>query len=132
MLLSPPLNGGSMKKAPQPFSAQGFGGSRRRWAAAQMSGQDFELVGRHLAALAVGNELEGNLVSLAQLADACPFDGADMDEGVWAAAIERDEAKAFFGIKPLYGSLSHGNPFLDTLEMLASVDAVGRYRTLSR
>jgi hypothetical protein len=42
-----------------------------------------------------------------------------VDEGVLAAVVRLDEAEAFFGIKPLYGSLRHGNYFLDTLKMLA-------------
>jgi hypothetical protein len=42
-----------------------------------------------------------------------------VDEGVLAAVIRLDEAETFFGIKPLYGSLRHGNYFLDTLKMLA-------------
>jgi hypothetical protein len=116
---------------------KGLGSSVHSWGRlqtvlAKVSGHDLELVGRHLAALAVGDEFEGNLVALAQLADACPLDGADMHEGVLTAAIGRDEAKAFFGIKPLYGSLRHGNPFLDGPKMLASVDAVGRKRILEQ
>jgi hypothetical protein len=91
-----------------------------------ISAHDLKLVGGHFAALAVRDEFEGNLVALVQLAEASPLHGADVNESVLTAVVGRDEAEAFFGIKPLYGSLRHGNPFLDALEMRASAKAVGR------
>ncbi len=92
------------------------------------SGHDFQLFGRHLAALAVRNEFEGNFVTLAQLVETRALYGADVNEGILAAVVRRNEAKAFFGIKPLDGSLRHGNPFLETLQMHASAAADHRNR----
>jgi hypothetical protein len=91
---------------------------------------DFKLFGRHLPALAVRHKLEGHFVALAQLVETGTFDGADVNEGVLATVIRRNEAEALFGIKPFYGSLRHGNPFLETLQMLASAAADGRNRIL--
>jgi hypothetical protein len=91
---------------------------------------DFKLFGGHLPALAVRDKLEGHFVALAQLVEAGTFDGADVNEGVLAAVIRRNEAEALFGIKPFYGSLRHGNPFLETLQTLASAAADGRNRNL--
>jgi hypothetical protein len=42
-----------------------------------------------------------------------------VNECVIATVLRRNEPEAFFRIKPLYGSLRHGNPFLETLQMLA-------------
>jgi hypothetical protein len=61
---------------------------------AQRSVQNFQVIGRHLAALMVGNELELEFLSLAQLIDSGAFHCADMDEGILAAIIWGDEAEA--------------------------------------
>jgi hypothetical protein len=75
------------------------------------SAEHFELFGRKLSTSLVGDQFEGDLVAFAQLAQARALDGADMDESVLAAVIRHDKAETFFGVKPLYGSLGHGNPF---------------------
>ena len=75
------------------------------------SGQNFEIVGRHLAALPIGNELEANLLALMQIAEAGTLYSADVDEGISAAVIRRNETEALLGIEPFYGSRGHGKPF---------------------
>lgn len=55
------------------------------------SGQKFQLFGRHLACPAIGNELEAHLLTFPQIGDAGALHGADMDEGVRAAIVRRDE-----------------------------------------
>jgi hypothetical protein len=93
---------------------------------ARRSRHDDELFSRHLAALAIRNELEGDFVAFAQLAETGTLDSADMDESVLTTIVGSNESEAFFGIKPLYGSLSHGNPFLESLDMLAGFVACSR------
>jgi hypothetical protein len=75
------------------------------------SAEHFELFGRKLSASLVRDQFEGDLVAFAQLAQAGALYSADMDEGVLAAVIRHDETETFFGVKPLHGSLGHGNPF---------------------
>jgi hypothetical protein len=74
-------------------------------------GQSLKVVGRHLAALAVGDELEAYLLTFAQVAEPSPFDSADMDEGIIAAVIRLDEAEALLGVEPFHGSRSHSKLF---------------------
>jgi hypothetical protein len=78
----------------------------------RQSGQSLEILGGHLAAFAVGDELEGNLLTFMQLAKTGALHRAYMNEGVATAIIGCDEPKTFLAIEPLYGSLCHGNPFI--------------------
>jgi hypothetical protein len=102
--------------------------SRRRGDRRRIDGPDpaknspkhFEPVRRELSASLVGDQFERDFVALAQFADTGALYGADMDEGVFAAIVRRNEAEAFFGVKPLHGSLGHGNPFSKLTSMLAS------------
>jgi hypothetical protein len=74
---------------------------------AQRSVQNFQIVGGHLAALVIGDELEFQLLAFAQVVDPSALYGADMNEGVFAAVIWGDEAEALLYIKPLNGSRRH-------------------------
>ncbi len=76
-------------------------------AAGRRSAQKLEIVSRHLAALAVGDELKAHLLTFLQVADASALHSADVDKGVAAAVVRRNEAKALLGIKPFHGSRSH-------------------------
>jgi hypothetical protein len=67
----------------------------------------FEIVGRHLSALAIGYELEADLLTFDEIAPAGALDGADVDKRIVAAAIGRDEAEALGRVKPLHGSGCH-------------------------
>ena len=71
-----------------------------------------EIVGRHLAAAAIGNEIELDLLAFAQHAKAGALDRADMHEGIAAAIIGLDETKTLLAVEPLHGSRRHGRPFL--------------------
>src|SRR5689334_25350728 len=70
-----------------------------------------EIVGRQLAAAVVSDELELDLLPFSQVAEAGALDGTDMDEGILAAVVRLDEAKALGRVEPLHGS-RHGKSFL--------------------
>jgi hypothetical protein len=70
-------------------------------------GQSLEVVGRHLAALAVGDELIAHLLTFAQIAESGALYCADVNKSIIAAVIWRDETEALLGIEPLHGSRSH-------------------------
>jgi hypothetical protein len=74
---------------------------------AAQSIQNFEVVRRHFATLAIGDELETHLVAFTQIIVTGAFDRADVDEGVAAAIVRLNEAKTFLAIEPFYGSRSH-------------------------
>jgi hypothetical protein len=80
-------------------------------AAGMQSAQILQILRGHLAAFAIGDELEAHLLPFAQLAQAGTFHGADMDEGIFTAIVGRNETETLLAIEPLHGSLSHGKPF---------------------
>src|SRR5437899_2150039 len=80
-------------------------------AASNRSVDLLEIVGRHLATAAVGDELELDLLPFDQLTETGTLDSTDMDEGVLAAAIGLNEAEALGCVEPLHGSRSHGKSF---------------------
>ena len=67
-----------------------------------------QIVGRRLARAAVGHDLVGDLLALAQRAEAGAFDSADVHEHIVAAVIRLDEAIALGCVKPLHGPHAHG------------------------
>src|SRR4029077_13134514 len=67
---------------------------------------------RHLAAPAIGNEIEFDLLPFAQHAEAGALDRADVHEGIAAAIIGLDETKTLLAVEPFHGSRRHGRPFL--------------------
>src|SRR4051794_17372551 len=69
--------------------------------------QDLQALGGHLAALLVGGQFELDLLTFAQIADPGALQRADVDEGILATVIRRNEAKALLGVKPLNGSRRH-------------------------
>jgi len=80
--------------------------------AIRRSADGLEVRGGQLAAPLVRHQLELDLLALDQVIEACPLDGADMDECVLAAVIRLDEAEALGRVKPLHGSRRHEeNPF---------------------
>src|SRR5580658_3926924 len=68
-----------------------------------------KLGGRHLAALFVALEFEGELLALVQRAEARTFHGRDVHEDVGAAVIRLNEAEALGGVEPLHGASRHGS-----------------------
>src|SRR5476651_2184447 len=77
--------------------------------AAQRSADRLELVSRHLAGAAVGDEFELDLLAFGQVRHTSTLDGADMDESIGTAVIRLDESEALRRVEPLHCSLSHGN-----------------------
>ena len=66
-----------------------------------------QIVRRGLAGPSIGNNVEGDLLSLVEAMHPSAFDCADMHEHILAAVIWLDESKAFLPIEPLHGSLCH-------------------------
>src|SRR5712691_8838541 len=61
-----------------------------------------------LASPAVCDNLERDLLPLAEGAHARAFDRADMNEDIFTAVFRLNEAEALLVIKPLHGSRVHG------------------------
>ena len=70
-----------------------------------------KLIGRHLARALVLHELEGDLLTFAQIAHASALDGADVDENVLSAIIRLDETKTLGRIEPLDCTDAHNESF---------------------
>ena len=86
--------------------------SRKEETVIRGSADGLEILGGLLAAALIRHQVELDLLALRQMVEAGPFDGADMDEGVLAAVVRQDEAKALGRVKPLHGSHRHEeNPF---------------------
>ncbi len=81
-----------------------------------------QMIGGHLAAATVGDQLVADLLTFAQFAVTGTLDSADMDEGIVAAVIGGDETKTLLGVKPLHGSRSHGSPFVKNIDRADPVD----------
>src|SRR5450631_3416851 len=71
-----------------------------------------EIVSRHLAAPAIGNEIELDLLAFAQHAETGALDRANVHESIAAAIIGLDETKTLLAVEPFHGSRRHGRPFL--------------------
>jgi hypothetical protein len=69
--------------------------------------QRLQLVGRHLAALAVLDELEAHLLAFVQRVQTGTLHRADMNENVRSTIIRFDEAKAPSRIEEFYSSGRH-------------------------
>src|SRR4051794_18995979 len=67
-----------------------------------------------LAALAVGLDVEGNLLPLGQAAHPGALDRRDVNEHVRAAAVLRDEAEAFLAVEELNCTGRHDDLLKDT------------------
>jgi arsenate reductase len=66
----------------------------------------FEFRG-HLAAISAIAQLEADFLVVRKACEARAFDGGNMDENILAAAIRRDKAKTFGGVKPFHGAGGH-------------------------
>jgi len=82
-----------------PRGRQYIRGRRRRKDGAPLpalqSGEGLQVLGRHLAAAPIGDQLEFDLLALAEIRETGALDGADMDEGIGTAVVGLDEAEAF-------------------------------------
>jgi hypothetical protein len=66
-----------------------------------------QILGSRLARAAIGDDIEADVLSLAEVAQTGAFDRADMDENVLATVCRLNEAKALLAVKPLHNSLIH-------------------------
>jgi hypothetical protein len=66
-----------------------------------------------LSGLAVHHDLEGNSLAFSQLTKAGAFNGADMDEDVFAAALGLNESITLLRIEPFHGTVVHGSLLID-------------------
>jgi hypothetical protein len=66
-----------------------------------------QILGSRLARAAIGDDIEADVLSLAEGAQTGAFDRADMDENVLATVCRLNEAKALLAVKPLHNSLIH-------------------------
>jgi hypothetical protein len=76
-----------------------------------------QILGRGLARLAVGDNLERHLLSLIETMHPCALDRADVHEDIATAVILLDESEAFLAVEPLHGSLCHIAVLSDTSGM---------------
>jgi len=67
-----------------------------------------QIIRRGFAGPAVCYDLERNLLSLVEGAQAGTFNRADMNEDILAALVRLNEAKALLVIEPFHCSRSHG------------------------
>jgi hypothetical protein len=89
-------------------------GSISHLASAQISGRGF-------AGFTIGDEIERNLLSLAEAVQPGALDGTDVDEYILAAVSRLDEAKSLLAVEPLYGSLRHKIFLSDCARICAGV-----------
>lgn len=66
-----------------------------------------QILSRGFAGLAIGNNIEGDLLSFVQPIHTCAFDRADVHEDIVASIIRLNEAEALLAVEPFYGSLRH-------------------------
>lgn len=66
---------------------------------------------RHLARLHVALHVEADLLTLDDLAHSGAFDCRNVHEGIGAAVVRLNEAKALGGIEPFYCASGHDEPF---------------------
>src|SRR6185295_2490101 len=66
-----------------------------------------EVFRRRLAAAAIRNDVEGDLLTFVEGAHAGALDGADVHEHVSAAGVRLNEAEAFLVVKPLHSTVAH-------------------------
>ena len=79
-----------------------------------------QVLGGRLTALPISDDIERDLLSFAERAQAGALDCADMNEHILAAIIRLDEAEAFLAIEPLHCSVAHGFSFAKSVYLTAS------------
>ena len=93
------------------------GQPRKRFSPARIIAPDsvlssLQVVCRHLAGLAVLDELEADLLAVVEATHTSALNSRDVDENVLAAVVRLNEAEALCGIKPFYCASGHNDPFL--------------------
>jgi hypothetical protein len=70
---------------------------------------DAKLVSRRLAGSSVCDDIECQLLSLVERAQAGTFDRTNVNEDILAAVVRLNEAKTFLAVEPLYSARTHEN-----------------------
>jgi len=86
----------------------------RNYDCSRFRSDSLQIVRRGLACPSIGNNVESNLLSLAEGTHASAFDRADVHEDILAAVIWLDKAEAFLIVEELHGSLRHITLLSDT------------------
>src|ERR1700733_5509301 len=77
----------------------------------QVLSNRLKLFRRKFARPRIGDQLEADLLTFAQIVHSGTFNRADMNESVLATVIGLNEAVAFHRIVPLHCAYSHDDPF---------------------
>src|SRR6185437_8809149 len=73
-----------------------------------------KIVGGRFAVLAVGDDIERELLALVEIAHAGALDRRDVNEHIRPAAVLHDEAETFLGVEELNGTCGHSGLLLKT------------------
>src|SRR5262249_31435532 len=87
-----------------------------------------QIVGRGFAAALVGHDLISDLLPIIKVAQAGPFDRADMDEHICAAGVRLNEPEAFRCIEPFDCARRHVALLSDQATNLAQPQFIARRR----
>jgi len=75
-----------------------------------------EIASRHFARLVVALHVIGDLLAFNDFAHSGTLDGRDVHEGIGAAVVRLNKAKAFGGIKPFNCASGHDEPFHSNID----------------
>jgi hypothetical protein len=89
-----------------------------------------QIVCRRLSGLAIGNNVERDLLSLIEAVHAGAFDCADMHEDIFAAVLGSNESETFLAVKPLDCSLHHGSFPCVCVKIKPRANAAGSFEIL--
>src|ERR1700730_10142727 len=89
-----------------------------------------QIVCRRLSGLAIGNNVERDLLSLIEAVHAGAFDCADMHEDIFAAVLGSNESETFLAVKPLDRSLHHGSFPCVCVKIKPRANAAGSFEIL--
>src|SRR3954447_18427429 len=97
-----------LERGEEPILPDGSSRKSRRRSLRRSRSLGLEVSGRLLAGALVGLDLEGDLLAVAQAADAGALERGRVDEDVLAARVRRDEAVALLVVVPLHRARIHG------------------------
>ena len=75
------------------------------------SADQLDIFSRHLAALAIGEKFEADLLTFVQARKARTFNRTDMHERIGIAIVRRNKTEAFLRVEPLNCTRGHQNSF---------------------
>jgi hypothetical protein len=76
--------------------------------------QNLQPVSGHFSTFAISHEFKANLLAFAEPSQTSALDGADMDEGIIAAAVGVNKAETLLGVEPFHRSSHHGETLLES------------------